>query len=139
MQKIPVSELGNMMKDEKYCEFYATTIVLQRIKPWPNKQFCEQCSTFMFCKCSSRLANIFDDKFHVGQSSALFENCLMKIKTFLELFHVLQMFVAFGHSDDTFQRTNEIFQCMQAYIRNFPTKICIVLRRFLNLNKCDTD
>ena len=34
----------------------------------------------------------------------------------------------------TFQRTNEIFLCVQAYIRNFPTKICIVLRRFLNLN-----
>jgi len=51
----------------------------------------------MFCKCSSRLATLFDDKFHVGQCSVLFENCLMKIKTFLELLHVLQVFVAFGH------------------------------------------
>ena len=41
---------------------------------------------FMFCKCSSCLATIFDDKFHIGQCSTLFGNCLMKIKAFLELF-----------------------------------------------------
>ena len=33
----------------------------------------EQWSVFMFCNCSSRLATLFDDKFHVGQCSALCE------------------------------------------------------------------
>ena len=67
-----------------------------------DEQFNEQCSTFMFCKCSSFVATIFDDKFHVEQCSALFENCLMKIKTFLELFHVLQMLATFGHLAEHF-------------------------------------
>ena len=67
-----------------------------------DEKFNEQCSTFVFCKCLSRLGTLFDDKSHVGQCSALFENHLMKIKRFLELFLVLPMFVAFGHSDEHF-------------------------------------
>ena len=34
-----------------------------------------------------------------------------------------------------FQRTNEICQCTQVYIRSIPTESCLVFRRLLNLNE----
>ena len=79
-----------------------------------DEQFNEQCLTFMFCKCSSRLATLFADKFHVEQCSTLFENFSMKIKKFLELFHVLQMFIAFGHSDDQYNEQMRFFNARKS-------------------------
>ena len=68
------------------------------------------------------LATLFDDKFHVGQCSVLFENYLMKIKTFLELFHVLQMFVAFLHSDKHFKEQMRVSNARKRIYETFPPK-----------------
>ena len=68
-----------------------------------REQLKEQDSTSMVCKYLLLLATLFNDKFHVQQCLVLFKNCLMKVKTFLKLFHVLQMFFTVGHLTKHFE------------------------------------
>ena len=73
---------------------------------------------FHVLQSSFRLATLFDDTFHVGQCSALFKNCLMEMKTFLELHNVLRMFVTLGHLVELF---NEQMRFSNARMRIYET------------------
>ena len=121
------------LKMQKEIEKHMFPAILEDLKPWPNAM--NDSTNNANISCSANVHRIWPS-FSIVNS--MLSNVVRKL--FDEDRNISQTFSCSANVRHVWPpRTNEIFQCTHAYIRNCTAKICLVIRGFLNLNRSKTD